>query len=112
MKTRLCYLVLGLMLTGQTVLAQDVLIRNSTVLTITKGTLTNTDVLIQDGIIAEIGSNIRAPRGIEEVDGTGKFLMPGIIDAQLLYKTNISVLIEKRKVSHEREGFHLQDPRG
>ena len=81
MKTRLCYLVLGLMLTGQTVLAQDVLIRNSTVLTITKGTLTNTDVLIQDGIIAEIGSNIRAPRGIEEVDGTGKFLMPGIIDA-------------------------------
>ena len=81
MKTKLLYVVLGLFLTGQTVLAQDVLIRNSTVITITKGTLENTDVLIRDGIIAEVGTNIRAPRGIEEVDGTGKFLMPGIIDA-------------------------------
>lgn len=81
MKTRFCILILGIMLTVQAAAAQDVLIRNSTVLTITNGTLENTDVLIRDGIIAEVGTNIRGPRGIEEVDGTGKFLMPGIIDA-------------------------------
>ncbi|MBT6582330.1 MAG: amidohydrolase family protein, partial [Bacteroidetes Order II. Incertae sedis bacterium] len=61
--------------------AQDVLFRNATVLTITDGDLENTDVLVSGGIITEIGSNIRAPRGITEVDATGKYLMPGIIDA-------------------------------
>ena len=61
--------------------AQDVLIRNATVLTITDGDLENTDVLITGGIITEIGRDLRAPRGITEVDATGKFLMPGIIDA-------------------------------
>jgi len=66
---------------GQTTSAQDVLIRNATVLTVTGGTLEDSDVLITNGIIAEIGSDLRAPRGVEEVDATGKFVMPGIIDA-------------------------------
>ncbi len=61
--------------------AQNVVIRNATVLTVTQGTLENTDVLITGGVISEIGSGLRAPRGTEEVDGTDKFLMPGIIDA-------------------------------
>lgn len=61
--------------------AQDVLVRNATVLTVTNGTLQNTDILIRDGIIAQIGSGLRAPRGAEDVDATGKFVMPGIIDA-------------------------------
>jgi len=81
MKTNLFLLFLTVVLFGQSANAQDVLIRNATVLTITNGTLTDTDVLIQDGIIAEIGKKLRAPRGIAEVDATGKFLMPGIIDA-------------------------------
>jgi imidazolonepropionase-like amidohydrolase len=62
-------------------IAQDVLIRNATVLTVTNGTLEDTDVLITDGIIAEIGTDLRAPRGISEFDASGKFVMPGIIDA-------------------------------
>ncbi|MDA1028894.1 MAG: amidohydrolase family protein [Bacteroidetes bacterium] len=81
MKNKLFVAALGLILTTQIGFAQDVLIRHATVLTITKGTLPDTDVLIRDGIITEIGTNLRAPRGIEEVDATGKFLMPGIIDA-------------------------------
>ena len=56
------------------------LIKNATVLTVTKGTLKNTDVLIQNGKIAQIGPNIAAPAGATVVDATGKFLMPGIID--------------------------------
>ena len=81
MKIKLFIVALGLSLVGHSVSAQDVLIRHATVLTITKGTLADTDVLIRDGIIAEIGKGLRAPRGIEEVDATGQFLMPGIIDA-------------------------------
>lgn len=59
----------------------DVMIKNATVFTITNGTLENTDVLIEDGIIKRIGKNLNTPKGVEEVDATGKFLMPGIIDA-------------------------------
>ena len=59
----------------------DVLIKNGTVLTITNGTQENTDVLIQKGKISRIGKNLNAPRGVETVDATGKFVMPGILDA-------------------------------
>lgn len=66
------------------VFAQDtgsVLIQNATVITITNGELEDTDVLIEDGIIKEIGQDLRAPRGVETIDATGKFVMAGIIDA-------------------------------
>jgi imidazolonepropionase-like amidohydrolase len=59
----------------------DVLIKNATVLTVTKGTLTNTDVLVTGGKISKIGKGLKAPNGVQEIDATGKFLMPGIIDA-------------------------------
>jgi imidazolonepropionase-like amidohydrolase len=56
------------------------LIRNATVLTVTKGKLENTDVLLQNGKIAQIGKNLAAPAGAQVIDATGKYLMPGIID--------------------------------
>lgn len=59
----------------------NVLIRNATVLTVTNGTLENTDVLVRDGKIAQIGAGLSAPRGTQTVDATGMYLMPGIIDA-------------------------------
>ncbi len=59
----------------------SVLIRNGTVLTITNGTLNNTDVLIIDGIIRGIGKDLDAPSSIMEIDATGQYVMPGIIDA-------------------------------
>lgn len=40
----------------------DVLIKNAKVLTITNGTLENTDVLIQKGIITEIGADLKAKK--------------------------------------------------
>ena len=59
----------------------NLLIRNATVLTITNGTLENTDVLVQKGKISGIGKNLSVPSNTQVVDGTGKYLMPGIIDA-------------------------------
>jgi len=56
------------------------LIKNATVLTVTKGTLQNTDVLLQNGKIAQIGKNIAPPAGAQVIDATGKYVMPGIID--------------------------------
>ncbi len=57
------------------------LIKNGTVLTITKGNLESTDVLVKDGKIAQIGKNISAPAGVRVIDATGLFVMPGIVDA-------------------------------
>lgn len=75
--------LLGLSVTFASAQTQkgSVLIKNATVLTVTKGTLQNTDVLVQDGIIKKVGSNLSAPSGVQTIDASGKFLMPGIIDA-------------------------------
>lgn len=59
----------------------DLIIRNGTVLTITKGKLEQTDILVQKGKITGIGSKLKAPSGTKEIDATGQYIMPGIIDA-------------------------------
>lgn len=56
----------------------EVLIKNATVLTATKGTLEGTDILIQNGKIAKIGKNLSSNGTV--IDATGKFITPGIID--------------------------------
>jgi len=58
----------------------ETLIRNATVLTITRGVLQNTDVLIRSGKIAGVGKNLNASSDARIIDGTGKYVMPGIID--------------------------------
>lgn len=59
----------------------SVLIENGTVITITGENLENTDVLVEEGIITEIGEDLDAPRGVDRIDATDKYVMPGIIDA-------------------------------
>ena len=56
-------------------------ITNATVLTVTKGTLARGTVIVKDGKIAAVGANIAVPAGAEVVDGSGRFVTPGIIDA-------------------------------
>ena len=59
---------------------ETLLIKNVTVWTSEDaGILENTDVLLKNGKIAEIGKNLRA-RGAKEIDGTGKHLTAGIVD--------------------------------
>lgn len=60
---------------------QTTLIKNATVLTVSRGTLQNTDVLIRNGKIAAVGQNLSVPTGARVIDATGKFVLPGIIDA-------------------------------
>ncbi|MEQ6166172.1 amidohydrolase [Ekhidna sp. MALMAid0563] len=77
-------LYIAIILTVTCLIAQDkgsVLIKNGTVLTITNGTLENTDVLIRDGKISKIGEGLSAPGGTRTIDAAGMFVMPGIIDA-------------------------------
>jgi imidazolonepropionase-like amidohydrolase len=60
--------------------AEVTLIKSGAILTVTKGTIENGDVLIRDGKIAEVGQGLTAPEGAKVIDATGLFVMPGIID--------------------------------
>jgi len=74
-------------LSGQTTSAQQdkassppVVIKGATVLTVTKGTIPNGTVILKDGKVAAVGTNVETPPGAELVDATGKFVTPGLID--------------------------------
>ncbi|HWR95896.1 MAG TPA: amidohydrolase family protein [Arenimonas sp.] len=103
----------GLVAFAFNVQAQNVLIKNATVHTAAgQGTLTNTDVLVQGGIIRAIGKNLANAGSVKTVDAQGKPLTPGMfagitgigleeisaedssVDANLRLKTGDSGLIE------------------
>jgi imidazolonepropionase-like amidohydrolase len=62
--------------------SQDVAIRNATILTMTRGDIQNGTIVVRNGKITAVGgANTAIPAGVRVIDGTGKFVMPGIIDA-------------------------------
>ncbi len=59
------------------VAAQDLLVRNAKVHTAgARGTLENTDVLVQGGVVRSIGSGLSAPAGATVIDANGRPLTP------------------------------------
>ena len=59
----------------------SLLIQNlDSVWTATGEILTGVDILIRDGVIREIGSGLRAPRGVKVLDATGLTAIPGFVD--------------------------------
>ena len=63
--------------------AQDsgvTVIKNATVITVTKGTIEHGSILIRDGKIAEVGKSVKEPAGATVIDATGMYVTPGIID--------------------------------
>ena len=56
------------------------LISNATVLDGIGGRIENGSVLIQDGKIAAVGTDLKAPDGAATLDARGKWVTPGIID--------------------------------
>ncbi|MGH9747919.1 MAG: amidohydrolase family protein [Candidatus Acidiferrales bacterium] len=60
--------------------ASTILIQNATILTITHGNIDHGSILIRDGKIAAVGTDLKAPAGAMVIDAAGQFVMPGIID--------------------------------
>lgn len=56
-------------------------IKSGTVYTITNGILKDTDIIVKDSKIKEIGKNLKAESGAKIIDAKGKFVFPGFIDA-------------------------------
>jgi imidazolonepropionase-like amidohydrolase len=59
--------------------AQNIVIQNATIMTVTKGTLQGS-VVIKDGKIAEIGEKVMMPQNATIIDAGGQYVIPGIID--------------------------------
>src|SRR2546422_383876 len=57
-----------------------VLIRNATIMTATGQEIPNGSVLFKDGRIVAVGAKVDAPSDAVVVDGTGKYVTPGLID--------------------------------
>jgi imidazolonepropionase-like amidohydrolase len=57
-----------------------VFIRNATVLTAAGPEMQHASVYFKDGLIVSVGADTTAPADAVVVDGTGKFVTPGIID--------------------------------
>jgi dihydroorotase len=62
---------------------QKTIIKNATL--VNEGIIKQSDVLIAEGIIQEIG-DLKIPAGVEVIDGSGKYLFPGVIDGQVHFR--------------------------
>jgi len=58
-----------------------VAITNATIMTASNGTIEKGTIVIRDGKIAAVGADVPVPAGAKIIDGTGKYVTPGIIDA-------------------------------
>jgi len=57
-----------------------IVIRNATIMTATGQEIANGSLLMKDGKIVAIGKSVDAPADAAVVDGTGKYVTPGLID--------------------------------
>ncbi len=66
--------------TYQALPAEPMLIENVTILTGTGERIDEGAIAIRDGRITDVGSRVGKPRGAREIDATGMWITPGIID--------------------------------
>ncbi|GAB5404119.1 MAG: amidohydrolase [Aureliella sp.] len=66
--------------TQQSRAAGPLAIQGATIITVSGETLENASVLIRDGRIEAVGVDIKIPGEAFVIDGTGKVVMPGIVD--------------------------------
>ena len=61
---------------------ETIAIRGGTILTVgPQGTIENGTVLIRDGRIAAVGTDVAVPAAARVIDATGRYVIPGLIDA-------------------------------
>lgn len=65
-------------------MSNAIIFRSATV--INEGKSFVTDVLVKDGLIQKIGTRLQVDHAAEEIDLTGKYLVPGCIDDQVHFR--------------------------
>jgi imidazolonepropionase-like amidohydrolase len=85
--------------------SEPVLITNATVLTAAGDRIEGGSVLLSGGRIAAVGKTVEAPAGVVTVDGKGKWITPGLIDAH----SHLGVYASPGVDAHE-DGNEATDP--
>ncbi|MEL7161397.1 MAG: amidohydrolase family protein [Bacteroidota bacterium] len=101
-----CLLGLGTTLSAQVIgkaTKGAFLLKNATLETITNGSITG-DLLIENGKITGIGTEVAAPAGAKTIDCTDKYVYPGFIDAGTSLGT-----VEVSSVSLTRDNNEIGD---
>ena len=66
--------------TYQRVTSPPTIIRNATILTAAGPRIQGGSILLRDGKIEAVGATVETPAGAVVIDGTGKFITPGLVD--------------------------------
>ena len=107
---RVCATAAANLLFVGAVAAQDVVIRNATVMTVAKGTLENADVWVRGGKIAGVAVDLEVPAGTPEVEASGRFVTPGIIDPHSHVATDMDVNEMSNPVTPEMRTIDALNP--
>ncbi len=65
-------------------MSQTTVIRNAQL--VNEGQITESDILLKNGRIEKIATDMEAPAGAEVVDAAGRYLLPGMIDDQVHFR--------------------------
>jgi len=90
--------------------AQEIAIKAGTILPISDAPIENGTILIKDGKIAALGQNVAVGADARIIDASGKFVMPGLIDAQSRLFVIDSELNESRSIAPELNILDGLDP--
>jgi imidazolonepropionase-like amidohydrolase len=105
------FYTLGLLIVSGLALAQSpkgktgtFALTNANIETVTKGVITNGTVVISEGKITEVGTNVTVPQGATVIDCKGNWIYPGMIDGG----TSLG-LIEVQSDQRTRDNNELGD---
>ena len=57
----------------------NVVIRDATVLPVTRGTMKRATIVVRDGKITAVGADVEVPEGLQVIEAEGLYVMPTII---------------------------------
>ena len=69
---------------------------------VNEGRISQCDVLVQEGRIAKIGSGISLQEAEVHINGSGKYLFPGVIDDQVHFREPGFILKQRQAWQAER----------
>jgi len=90
--------------------AENIAIRAGNILTISGDSIENGVILVEDGKIKAIGQDVNIPEDARVIDASGKFVMPGLIDACSRLYVIEGELNEGRTIAPELDILDAVDP--
>src|SRR5512138_630144 len=58
----------------------NLLIKGGRVIDPSQGIDDTLDVVVENGVVKEVGKGLKAPAGAETIDAAGKYVVPGLVD--------------------------------